>query len=163
MLDHVESHILGLNHIKSEIVNGQIRILQILSRHLSNPIYIFLGPQPTETGTLRLSTKPMVVSRQRENAWPATLHCCTPQDPTDVPELGLCHAKWVSPLTSFFREDPPQEQCLGSFGLVSYDNWVISVKCPLNRVWDGLVDECIQQSRWKNGEVTSGLLNKATR
>ena len=44
MLDHVESHVLGLNHIKSVIVNGQIRILQILSRRQPKPQIFFLGP-----------------------------------------------------------------------------------------------------------------------
>ena len=78
MLDHVRSCwipcFIRLNHIKSEMVNVKSEFFKSYPGALSKPHMIFFwGPQPTETGTLRLSTKPMVDSRQRENAWPATL------------------------------------------------------------------------------------------
>ena len=61
MLNHVESYIFGIKSYQISILHGQM---------LKSPIF-FSGP-PTETATLRLSTKPMVVSQQREKvAWPA--------------------------------------------------------------------------------------------
>ena len=109
MLDHVESHVLGLNHIKSVIVNGQIRILQILSRRQPKPQIFFWGARsPLRLGHYGFQPNPWwshgnVKMRGLPRCTVALLagsHGCPGAS-------GLCHAKWVSPLTSFFREDPP--------------------------------------------------------